>query len=408
MIDMRRHLKILNVSQNHYVRGGSDRYFLELGGLLSSRGHEVIPFCSRSDRDLPTPWRRYFPVGADFEHPGVKDVFRYLFSMPARKNIRALLKAARPDLAHLHIYYGKLTASILQPLHALGLPVIQTLHEYKQLCPVYTLISRGRLCEACDGSKYYRCLLNRCNRGSLARSGLSCAEAYLSRWLGCRSKIDHFLAVSDFQRRKHIDLGVAEEKISTLHNFVDTESYRVGSGEGEYFLYYGRLERLKGIYTLLEAARSVPVPLIFVGHGSELSSLRQRIDDMGLSHVSLAGFHSGDELKALIRKSICTILPSEWYEPFGLTVIESFASGVPAIASRIGGIAELISPGVDGFLVEPGDSEELAEKMLWMASHRREAREMGLRGRAKAEASFSPEAHYQRLVGIYHRVLGGK
>ena len=399
-------LTILNVGQNYHIRGGSDRYQFALADLLTRKGHGVIPFAARNQKNLPTEWSSYFPAGADFDRPMPADLIRYIYSPQARKAAKRLLNHSHVDLAHLHIYYGKLTSSILAPLRQKGIPIVQTLHEYKIVCPVYTLVSNGKICESCRGTRYWHAVLKRCNRGSMARSTLSAIESCVSRALGSASKVDHFIAVSDFVRKKVIGLGLPPERVTTVHNFMDVSGIEPTSRPGSYFLYFGRVEAIKGVFTLLEAISPLKtVDLLIVGNGSAVSKLRTLIEERGLSHVKLLGFKQGSELHNLISGSICTITPSEWYETFGLTLLESFAHGRPVIASRIGGMEEIVSDGVDGFLFPPGDVNALRERLLWMAEHRHEAVEIGVCGRRKVEKQFNEEVHYNDLLKVYKKAL---
>ena len=144
---------------------------------------------------------------------------------------------------------------------------------------------------------------------------------------------------------------------------------------------------------------------MIVGDGTARPKLEKLIQEKELNHISLLGFKHTRELQKLISHSICTITPSQWYETFGLTLIESFAHGRPVIASRIGGMTEIVTDGIDGHLVHPGDVEQLRERMLWMAEHLTQAREMGLAGRRKVETHFDSKNHYQKLISVYQKVL---
>lgn len=177
--------------------------FFAVEKLLRGHGHRIIPFVAQDPRNLPSEWSSIFPRGADFERPSPIDLLRYYYSWPARMAIRNIVRTHRPDVAHLNIYYGKLTTSILHPLKSAGIPIIQTLHEYKLICPVYTLVSNNEICESCEGKHFWRVIPKKCNRNSLARSLLSASESYISKWLGSVTSIDHFLAVSDFVRQKN-------------------------------------------------------------------------------------------------------------------------------------------------------------------------------------------------------------
>ena len=397
---------ILNVSQNYHVRGGSDRYFFTLAELLQKHGHQVVPFTAASPNNESSEWENYFPRGADFEHPNAGDLLRFLYSQDAVKSIRRLLKDTDINLAHFHIYYGKLTASILEVLKRDGIPLIQTLHEYKLTCPVYSHLSNDQICEACEGKHFWRALPKRCNRGSLARTALSVTESYISKMLGAVKKFNHFISVSHFLRKKMISHGIPEDKISTVHNFVDVSDITPNFSKGDYVLYFGRVHRSKGILTLIEAAVPLTdVPIYIVGDGEAMSEVQQIIEQNGCQHIHLLGFKQGDELRELIRNSICTVLPSEWYENCPMSVLESYAYGKPVIGADIGGIPELIVDGVDGFLVPSGEPETLRDRLLWMFAHKDDAAEMGRIGRYKMETEFNADIHYERIMNVYQQFL---
>lgn len=393
---------ILNVSQNYHVRGGSDRYFFTLAELLQKHGHRVIPFTAANANNEPSEWEGYFPRGADFEHPSAGDLLRFLYSHDAVKSIRRLLQDTNIDLAHFHIYYGKLTTSILEVLKRDGIPLIQTLHEYKLTCPVYSHLSNDQICEACEGKHFWRALPKRCNRGSLARTALSVTESYISKMLGAVKKFDHFISVSHFHRKKMISYGVPEDKISTVHNFVDVSDITPNFSIGNYVLYFGRVHQSKGILTLIKAAVPLThVPIYIVGDGEAMPEVQRIIEQNGCQHIHLLGFKQGDELRELILNSICTVLPAEWYENCSMAILESYAYGKPVIGANIGGNPELIVDGVDGFLVPSAGTEALRDKLLWMFEHKSEAAEMGRTGRYKMETEFNADIHYEKIMNVY-------
>lgn len=397
---------VLNISQNYFVRGGSDRYFFVMSDLLEKHGHRVIPFAAKQSQDDATEWAKYFPQGINFQSPKPMDLARFIYSPRAAKAMDRLLLDHPVDIAHLQIYYGQLTASILGPLRQAGVPIVQTIHDFKLVCPVYSLMSHGKICEACQGKHFWKGIIHRCNRGSLARSVLSVAESYASRWLGVVNDIDRFISVSGFQRDKLVELGVPAEKITVVHNFIDVDPNEPEPTPGDYILYFGRIERLKGIYTLLDAAKRAPeVKLILVGEGDAYDEAGEIIREQGLNNVELRGFAKGEELKQLIRGSLATVLPSEGYDNCPMAVLESLGMGKAVIGSRIGGIPELVDDTNDGFLVTPGDGEDLADRMNWMWNHRSEVHDMGLRGRDKVISRFNSEIHYERIADVYRTVL---
>lgn len=396
---------ILNIGQNYRMTGGSDRYMLQLETLLAGAGIEAIPFAAAHADNQASKWARFFPPTVAFSHPGPRDISRYIYNGAARRSIDELLVEIPVALAHLHIYYGQLSGSILKPLLDRGVPIVQTLHEYKLICPTYSLFADGKVCEACKSGNFYRAVAKRCNRGSLARSALSAMEAYVSQALGAQRSISHFIAVSDFQRNKVIEHGVAPERVTTVHNFIDASMIEPSHTPGDYVLYLGRLERIKGLATLLAAIEPLrDVKLVIAGDGADRDIVLEAQQRLGRDRVDWRGFVGGTALGDLIRGARCLVAPSEWYETFGLILIEAFAHGRPVISSRMGGMTEVVSDGVDGLLFPAGDVEALREQIntLWSAPQR--AVEMGAAGRQKVEAHFSPQVHLQRLLTIYRGV----
>lgn len=393
---------ILNVGQNYRLIGGSDRYLIELENLLEKKGHKVIPFTAKNKDNLDTEFARYFPVGANFNDPHLNDILLYLYSFPARASIKKLISDIRIDIAHLHIYYGKITTSILSPLVDSNIPIVQTCHDLKLLCPISTLYRNGRICEDCKGRKWYNVMLNRCNRNSFARSSLSMLEAYISSCNGAVDKINQFIAVSNFLKDKMVEHGISESKVSVIHNYIDTTQLKVQASTGEYLLYFGRIERYKGIFTLLKAAKYVPeIEILIVGSGEASCQVKEYIRLNSLHNVTLLDFMQPERLARLIEGAICTVNPSELYETFGLSVIESFAYGKPVIASRIGGMPEIINHGSTGFLFEAGNVGELKELMKWMWKNPGKANKMGIVAREHVENKFDPETHYRKLKKVY-------
>lgn len=398
-------MKVLQVSQNLFVRGGSDRVFLDTCALLKRHGHTVIPFVAQHPENAASDFEEYFPPAADFENPGPVDLLRFIYSRPAAKAIRRLIRKHKPDVAHLHIYYGKLTASILPVLKAEGVPVVHTMHEYRQISPNYTLVHNDKIDEDCCGMQAWRAVLRRFNRGSLSRSALATAEWYVSRMIGSQRRIDRFIAISDFQKRKMAEHGVQAEKIARVYNFVEPGEVLARNVEpdaGGYFLYFGRIERIKGVFTLADAAKDLPdITVKIVGDGVAKPELAGYLKSKQINNVELISFTQGDALRQLIRDSLATVLPAEWYEPFGLTVLESFAQERPVIASKMGALPELIDEGQDGLLFDPGDVDALRTQMQTLLNDPARADAMGKAGWTKLLERFTPDAHYHELIRVY-------
>lgn len=350
-----------------------------------------------------------FQIASIKKNPKLWDIFGYLYNRSAKSKLNKLLNSTDIDLAHLHIYYGSLTGSIFNSFANHSIPVVQSLHEYKLACPVFTMISNGEVCEACEGHNFFKAIPRKCKNGSISRTVAAVAESYVTRWLGAIHSVDHFIAVSEFMKNKMLKYDIGNNQISTVHNFVDPKKFNPSEIEGGYFLYFGRLERLKGLFTLIEASSELRnIPLIIAGSGNAENEIKNIINKRKLDHIKMIGFLNSKKLKKYIRGSICTIIPSEWYENCPMSVLESFAYGKPVIGSMIGGIPELIEGGKDGFLFDVGNSEQLKEKMEWMAFNKKKAAKMGIAGRKKIEYRFNPKEHYNKIIDIYSKVIKAK
>jgi glycosyltransferase involved in cell wall biosynthesis len=403
-------LTVLSVNKFHYITGGADRCYLQWADLLERQGHETVFFSMHHERNLPTPYAKYFVDEVDFFNSSMRDLpsmaMRVLYSFQARKRIEALIQDTQPDVAHLHNVAHQLSPSILHPLKKHGIPVVQTLHDYKFGCPTYMFYTEGQVCERCKGGRYYNVLLHRCNRGSLAASALNCAEMYFHQLLGIYDNVDAFISPSNFLRQKMIEYGVAPERVVCIPNFIALDEYRPEYTHEDYFLFCGRLLAIKGVRTLLAAMASIKeAKLYVVGEGELKQELESHAADRGMENVSFLGYKSGEELKSIIAKSMFSVIPSEWYENLPYAVLESFALGTPVVAANIGGIPELIDEGVDGVLFKPGDVDDLVDKIRSLLARRQDLAEMGRQARAKIERQYDAETHYDRVLSLYQTLL---
>jgi glycosyltransferase involved in cell wall biosynthesis len=371
--------------------------------MLEERGHAVTPFAIQDKRNIYPD--KDFPRGLDLENASALNIFHFLYSREARSKLRMLLDSKQFDIAHLHIYYGQLSSSILEPLRDAGIPIVQTLHDFKAVCANSALMANSQFCDDCAGQHHWRAVVKRCNRGSIIRSAVSATEAYFSQWLGAVDLVDQFITVSDYQKNQLVRLGLPEKKITTIYHSVQGDNLE--ASKGEYFLFVGRLVKEKGIYDLLTAyqrlGKDAP-PLKIVGDGPEQAGLMQLLADTALN-VEMLGQKSGDELKKLYRNAICLINPSRYNETFGLTLIESYACGKPVIASRKGGMVEVVVDGKSGFLFTSGAIDEIAERMQYFIDQPDKAIEMGRFGRGLVDEKFNPDTHFTELMQVYKKAV---
>ena len=398
-------MRILNVSQNYFVVGGMDVAMFTLERVLRAHGHEVIPFAAADAQNAPTPYARYFPPAARTESAGAKDALGTIYSRPARHAIARLLDEQQVDLVHLHSYFKRLTPAILPEIRRRGIPLVQTLHEYRAVCPVSTLYRDGKICTDCKGGRYRNVIRHRCAGGSLARSAWNYAEMQASDWLGHKRDVARYITVSDYQRDLLIAMGMDAGKLVTVHHPVELPAQPT-AGVRAGVLFFGRLESEKGAGLLLEIAERLPGErLVIVGDGSRREELMRAASDRGLANVEFRGTLHGEALGAAIDQAACVIVPSLWPEAFGLTAVEALAHATPVVASAIGGMLDTVRDAVDGFLTAPGDLAALVERVRRLTADPALARRMGEAGRQRMAKEFSADGFYRQTMQVYEDAM---
>lgn len=405
-------LRILQVNKFHWLKGGSERYYFDLQAELAARGHEVAVFSTKHTLNEATPWEEYFVgevdyrIGADRAALGLaRDV---IWNRDAASRLDRLLERFRPDVAHLHNFHHQLSPSILEPLARRGIPVVQTLHDYKWVCPAYLFLSQGRLCERCGpGNRFLPVVMKQCQHDSLLRSLVVYLES--SRSWGRRDfeRVARFLAPSAFMAERVTTHGLPHDRVIEMPYFVRSAAYRPADVPGADFLYLGRLSREKGLPVLFDALarRKGRFHLRIAGGGPLEAELRARALDEDLP-VTFLGHMGGERLHDAIRAARAVIVPSVWYENQPYAILETMALGVPVIGAKIGGIPELVEPGVTGYLAEPGDPGSLLEAMDLVEADPAAAHRMGRAARQRIENDFGARRALDRLEALY-RELGG-
>jgi glycosyltransferase involved in cell wall biosynthesis len=399
--------RVLMVNKFYYPRGGAEHYMLRLAELLAAHGVESLPFAMHHPRNLPAPTERFFVSEVDFEHPpagmagraGVAG--RAVYSFEARRQMTRLLEAEHVDLAHVHNIYHQLSPSLLAPLRRRGIPVVMTVHDFKLVCPVYSLMTNGEVCERCVGGSLRNAVKLRCNRGSLAGSALLAGETWVHRRLGLYDDgIDVFVSPSRFARDRLVAGGYPADRIQVVPNFVDSGAFTPGDGPGDAFVYFGRLSREKGPDVLIRAAAGTGLRVRLVGEGPAGDELRELARELGVD-ADFLGFRTGAELADVVRSARAVVAPSRCHDNCPLAVIEAMAWGRPVIGSRVGGIPELVRDGREGMLVPAGDPDALRAAMAALDAAPAEAARMGARARRRVEQHYSAPAHLGAIEDAY-------
>ena len=406
-------MKILQINKFYHQQGrsgGTGRYLLSLIELLKSKDHSIQVF-SMQDKDcLPSSYSSYFVKEQDFSQPRVgfrvvAQAIRFVYSFEARKKIKKLIEKEQPDLVHLHNIYHHITPSILPVLKKRKIPIVQTLHDFHLISPNYNLYFKDNIHEQCSHGKYWRAISHKCVKDSRLASFLLVLRMYFEKFTRIYLKnIDLFIAPSSFLKKKYVENGFPPHKIVVLKPFISLKKYKPRLSPGDYVLYFGRLHPQKGVQLLIEAASSLEnIPFKIVGAGKDKESLVGLIQEKKLKNVEMVGPKYGNALIDIIRNAAFVVVPSLSYENAPYTVLEAFALGKPVIASNLGGLPELVRDQKTGLLFNPGDKDDLKEKIVSLFFNSCLIRTMGLQARLLVEKSFSLESHYEGLMEIYKK-----
>lgn len=408
-------MRVLLANTRHFRGGGDSTYVFNLADLLHRAGHDVAFFAMHDARNALDPNSDLFVSNIDFKDMNrnmnilnmLRVVLRVIYSLEAKRKFGRMLQRYKPDFVHLHSIHHHLTPSIIFESREKRIPIVWTLHDYKLICPNshFMIDTSGEVCEACGRNSYYQAILRRCKKGSLLASTMACIETYVHRIIGVRNYVDMFIAPSSFLRNKLIEKGFPSTKVRHISHFIPDDMFIPSKNrKGNYLLFIGKLEPIKGIYQLLAAsgiAREVPVML--AGHAEK--SFLSKLGVLGPSSVKYVGVKQNIELRALIAESLGIIVPSLCYENQPFSILEAFACGKPVIASNLGGMAELVKNGERGILVPPGDAEALADAMKWLFNHPGEAVKMGIAAQTYALREHSAAVHYAKLMKVYQGIL---
>ncbi len=404
-------MKILQVNKFNYIRGGAEKYFIEISKELEKIGHQVALFSMHHPKNDTSIWDKYFVSRISFNEAKLRDRIiapgRILYSLEAKKKFKKIVKDFRPDIIHIHNIYHQISPSILSVAKRYNIPVIMHLHDYKLVCPNYQLFVDDKICYRCQGEKYYNCLKHKCFKQSFWQSLLATIEMYLHHKVLkiYKKNITYFIAPSEFMKKTIINFGWNEDKIKVIYNFSEKMNDKVSDKIEDYGLYFGRLSREKGIEVLLRALSLTDKKnkLKIIGTGPEENSLRKIVKDLKLSRrVNFLGYKSGQELQDIIRGARLVYLPSTWNENMPLTLLESLNLRKVVIASKTGGLPELIKDKETGFLFENGNIKELAR--IIDDSYNYDLIKMGLKAKESVE-NLKIERHLIELLDVYNYIL---
>jgi glycosyltransferase involved in cell wall biosynthesis len=384
--------RILIVHNHYRQRGGEDAVVESEATLLRRFGHDVHVYSRHNDEIAA--------IGA------ARAARETIWSGRASGDVARILANGHFDIVHVHNTFPLISPSVYWAAGRAQVPVVQTLHNFRLLCPQGTFLRRGLVCEDCLGHVPWRGALHACYRGSSAQSSVLAAMLTYHRLAGTwNRRIARYVALSEFSRKKFVEGGLPEHVVRVKPNFVahvevppGLQGARAANRQGGLFI--GRLSGEKGITVLLKALDVAPdLVLDVVGDGPEFSRVS------GHSGVRAHGLKPPDEVTSHLHRAAYLVLPSICYEQFPRTLVEAFASGLPVIASRLGPLPELVEDGRTGLLFRAGDASDLAAKLAWAEANPDAMRRMGESARAVYETCYTPERNHDLLMTIYDEAI---
>ncbi|MBD1847826.1 glycosyltransferase family 4 protein [Cyanobacteria bacterium FACHB-63] len=384
-------MRILAVHNYYQQPGGEEQIFNTEATLLQSYGHEVVRYTLSND-----------------DIKGMNSLTlakNTLWNSQVYQELRSLVRQERPDVAHFHNTFPLISPAAYYALKEEGIPVVQTLHNYRLLCPNALFFRDGKVCQDClTQANPIPGIVHGCYRESHSASAMVAAtisfHAIIGTW---RRLVDVFIVYSQFAMQKFIEGGLPKEKLVFKTNFL-YPAPDPGNGKGGYGLFVGRLSVEKGLGVMLDAWRQLggKIPLKILGDGPMAGVVKNAMQEM--PEIEWLGRRPLEEVYEVVGNAAFLVFPSEWFETFGRVAIEAFARGTPVVASNIGAITELVDHERTGLLFRPSDSTDLATKINWLLAHPQILNQMRQNARLEFEKKYTASENYKQLIEIYQRV----
>ncbi len=378
-------MKVLIVHNRYKKIGGEDKVVKSESRLLKTGGQSAFHF--EKDNCGIVKYRASL-------------FFESIWSSRSSNELVCIIEKFKPDIIHIHNTFPLISPSIYNSIKSYHVPVVQTLHNFRLLCANALFLRGGLPCEDCLNKIPWRSVVHACYRNSRSASFTATSVIAVHRALKTYEKyVDRFIVLSEFSKAKFVEAGFDESKLCIKPNFVDVD--KTNDAQIRYGgLFVGRLSHEKGVGVLIEACHKRDgLSITLIGDGDFHSQILQ------CNSINHVGIKDQEDVYAEMQKHLFLVVPSICYESFGRVVVEAFANSLPVIASDLGSLSELVEDGVTGLLFNPGDSDDLAEKLTWANTHQKEMLEMGENARRLYEEKYTPDQNYEQLMNIYNEAI---
>lgn len=423
-------MKIVLVNYRFFISGGPERYYFNIKEILEREGHEVVPFSVKSARNLDAgEYERYFLDIVDDEvyfaqakkktpKMVLKSFARMFYSFEAKRKFGQLLDDTRPDLVYIMHFHNKISPSIIYAAKARGVPVVHRISDFQYMCPNALFYNdRIGVCEDCLKGKRLSCVKYKCVMNSPVYSGIKMMAKWLHDVMGVTKKIDAFIVPSEFTLEKLREYGIPKEKLHHIPTFFNLKEENPQVEYSPYFLFVGRIEKQKGLMTLVKAFEETNYNLHIIGFSNDgyedelkLHLGRPTHEELNPSenctygkngNIHFLGRKSFEEIVPYLKTCLCTLVPSEWYDNFPNVVLESYAYKKAVIATDFGSLKYMVEDGKTGLTFKYKDIDDLRHKITYMYEHQDEARRMGKEAYQQLVKLYSPIVHYERLMDVF-------
>lgn len=394
--------------------------------LLEAKGHEVIPFSVKHNKNVETPYEKYFlsPIGTGDEvyfsdvqkqkntlKDQWKGLTRMIYSYEAKKCFKKLLEDVKPDLVYILYFQAKISCSIVQAAHEMKVPVIQRISDYSLLCPcsIYFRQSDCQICELCTQNTKWHSVKNKCVYNSSLYSFIKSVAIDVQNWVGIRKKISRFIFPSTYTMEKFAENGFDKNKLVHIPTLFNDTTLRTDLPKEyrPFALFIGRTDPDKGLMTLLDAFTGTDFNLKIIGFSSVegyYEKLQKHVE--GKKHnVEFLGKMEFNQMQEYLSKCLFTVVPSEWYDNLPNTILESYAMHKCVVATNVGSLTENILDGETGLLFKYKDAEDLRLKITYLFEHPEKAEKLGENARRQIDTKFSIENHVKSLIKLFEEVV---
>lgn len=427
-------MRILLVNYRYFISGGPERYYFNIKEILERNGHEVIPFSVKSSRNVPNDYEKYFLDIVDDEvyfaqakkktpKMILKSFTRMFYSFEAKKKMKQLISDTKPDLVYIMQMHNKISPSIVYAAKEMKVPVIHRISDFQYMCPNALFYNdRIGVCEDCLKGKRMSCVKYKCVLNSPVYSGIKMMAKWMHDTMKVHKRIDAFVVPSEFTLGKLHEYGIPMEKLNHIPTFFNLKEVNPEVEYKPFVLFVGRIEKQKGLMTLVKAFETIPYELKIIGFSNDgfEDELKQYLGrpingDLNVEETTAYGKNGNihflgrkkfEDIVPYLKSCMCTVVPSEWYDNFPNVVLESYAYKKAVIATDFGSLQYMVDEGNTGMKFRYADLDDLRRCVSYMIEHPEEAMTMGEKAYHLIETKYSPESHYNKLIELMNKVIG--